>query len=291
MNKPTILSLIHSTTLTLVLASAGCVAKPNANVTRVQNELSVLKSDPAVISNATIQLQDAERAVLRSEDTWSKTQDPDEAEHLSYLASKRIEIARVKTNQQLAESEAIRLSHARETASINAQTISLRESEARASLADANALRTVALIQDRQSQINELKGQLIELKARDGTRGLTLTLGDVMFESNRAEFKSGAARKLLELITFVRNHPQEYVTIEGHTDNTGPTSSNIDLSLRRAEAVRQLFIDNRINSDRISTRGLGEQFPLASNNTAAGRLQNRRVEIIVSNSSNNSEVH
>lgn len=292
MNKPKTLSIICPTALLLALLQTGCAARPNANITRVENDLAVLKRDSIVSVRAPTELEDADLAVSRAEDNWSKTRDPEEAEHLSYLATKRIEIARVKTNQHLAESEAVRLSQARDTASINAQTISIRESEARAALANANALQTVALIQDRQSQIDELKGRLIELKARDSARGLSLTLGDVLFETDKAKFKSGAARKLSELIRFVRNHPQEYVTIEGHTDNTGSTSSNIELSRRRAEAVQQLLIENRINSDRITTRGFGEQFPIATNNSEAGRLQNRRVEVIVSNNTNNnSEVH
>lgn len=267
--------------LLIVISFSSCAARRNPDVVRVQDELLVLTSDADVIANPSTELQEAEQAVNRAQDSWKKTHNSDEAEHLSYLAEKRIAIARVKTNQYVAQNEAARLSNARDHASLDARVNEAENAEQRASLAEE---RYEAMMTERQAQIQAMRSQLNDLNARETSRGLTLTLGDLLYESNRAELKPGATRKLSPLVTFLRQHPQELVSIEGHTDNVGAVDMNADLSSRRADVVRRYLIDEGVSSDRISTRGLGEEYPLVSNNTEAGRLQNRRVEIIVQNS-------
>jgi outer membrane protein OmpA-like peptidoglycan-associated protein len=267
-----ITNVIYPSAIVVGLFVSGCAPRTNSNIERAQNDLIILKNSPIVATRAPRELQDANQAVQRAENNWRRTHDSAEAEHLSYLAEKRIEIAKVKTNQELAESEAVRLSQARDVASV----------EARASLANKNTL-----IQSREMEILGLKNQLSDLKATEGARGLSLTLSDVLFETDRAVLKPGAIRKLDPLVTYIVNHPREQVIIEGHTDNVGTASFNLDLSSRRAEAVQKALVANGVNSSRIITRGMGEQYPLASNSTEAGRLMNRRVEVIISNGSTN----
>ncbi|MDO9561865.1 MAG: OmpA family protein, partial [Bradyrhizobium sp.] len=127
--------------------------------------------------------------------------------------------------------------------------------------------------------------QLKELDAKKTERGMVITLGDVLFAVNRAQLSAGGVRNVQKLADFLNQYPQRKVLIEGHTDSTGSRSINQPLSEQRAEAVRSALAGMGISGDRIETRGYAEAYPVASNNTAAGRQLNRRVEIILSDDS------
>lgn len=126
-----------------------------------------------------------------------------------------------------------------------------------------------------------LERELAELKARETEHGLVLTLGDVLFAPNHSELTTAAMRKLYPFVTILKDQPQRSIRIEGFTDSNGTESYNLDLSQRRADAVRDFLIDNRISPRRITARGYGEADPVASNATLAGQQENRRVAVIV----------
>jgi OOP family OmpA-OmpF porin len=126
-----------------------------------------------------------------------------------------------------------------------------------------------------------LSRELAALKARETEHGLVLTLGDVLFTPNQSEPTPAAMRKLSPFVTILKDQPQRSIRIDGYTDSSGTASSNLDLSQRRADAVRDFLIDNGISPRRITARGYGEADPVASNATLAGRRENRRVEVIV----------
>ncbi len=126
-----------------------------------------------------------------------------------------------------------------------------------------------------------LERELAELKARETEHGLMLTLGDVLFAPNHSEPTIAALRRLSPFVTILKEQPQRSIRIEGYTDSSGTESSNLDLSQRRADAVRDFLIDNGISPRRITARGYGKAAPVASNTTLAGRRENRRVEVIV----------
>jgi OmpA-OmpF porin, OOP family len=127
----------------------------------------------------------------------------------------------------------------------------------------------------------ELERELAELKARETEHALVLTLGDVLFAPNHSELTIAAMRKLSPFVTILKDQPQRSIRIDGYTDSSGTESSNLDLSQRRADAVRDFLIENGISPRRITARGYGEAVPVASNTTIAGRRENRRVEVIV----------
>jgi outer membrane protein OmpA-like peptidoglycan-associated protein len=127
----------------------------------------------------------------------------------------------------------------------------------------------------------ELERELAELKTRETEHGLVLTLGDVLFAPNRSELTTAAMGKLSPFVTILKEQPKRSIRIEGYTDSRGMESSNLDLSQRRADAVRDFLIENGISPSRITARGYGEADPVASNATLAGRRENRRVEVIV----------
>lgn len=140
---------------------------------------------------------------------------------------------------------------------------------------------------DAEMRASELETQLEELNAKKTERGLVITLGDVLFDTNKAQLKSGGSRSLQKLADFLKQYPQRKARIEGYTDSTGGADYNQALSERRANAVRTSLADMGISNDRISTHGYGKDSPVATNDTASGRQLNRRVEIILSDDNGN----
>jgi outer membrane protein OmpA-like peptidoglycan-associated protein len=103
----------------------------------------------------------------------------------------------------------------------------------------------------------------------------------VLFEFDKADLKPGAMQDLQRLVTVLKDHPERRVSIEGHTDNVGSNAYNRELSQARADSVRGFLIRNGIAPERIVAQGYGEEYPVAANDSDAGRLQNRRVEIVI----------
>jgi outer membrane protein OmpA-like peptidoglycan-associated protein len=116
-------------------------------------------------------------------------------------------------------------------------------------------------------------------------KGLVLTLGDILFEKNRSRLLVGAMRSIDNLVAFLKDNPDRKVLIEGYMDDSKSSSYNLDLSLRRATSVSDMLVVNGIEKSRIVTKGYGEAYPVSSNDTAIGKRQNRRVEIIILNES------
>jgi OmpA-OmpF porin, OOP family len=148
-----------------------------------------------------------------------------------------------------------------------------------AAIAEEHAVR--AGQRSSTARLKELERELADLKARETARGLVLTLGDVQFAPGQATLTAAAMRQLSPLVTLLKEQPKRNIRIAGYTDSSGTESSNLDLSQRRADAVRDFLMENGISPNRIVARGYGEADPVASNTTVAGRRENRRVEVLV----------
>jgi outer membrane protein OmpA-like peptidoglycan-associated protein len=135
--------------------------------------------------------------------------------------------------------------------------------------------RAQAVEQSSQEQL------LAELRAQRTARGLVITLEDVLFEVNGADLQPGAQVELLRLVEYLKRTPNRKVLIEGHTDNTGSSDYNLRLSQLRADSVESYLIGSGVAADRIRSVGYGETRPEAPNDSASGRQQNRRVEIVI----------
>jgi outer membrane protein OmpA-like peptidoglycan-associated protein len=131
-----------------------------------------------------------------------------------------------------------------------------------------------------QLRADSLETLLADLKLKKTERGLVLTLGDVLFETNQSTLQSGAYGTLDRLATALREKSGRKVLIEGHTDNVGSEDSNQQLSQRRARSVQSALTQRGVAGDQIMAVGKGESSPIASNDEAAGRQANRRVELI-----------
>jgi outer membrane protein OmpA-like peptidoglycan-associated protein len=201
----------------------------------------------------------------------ARTREADQARLQAGIDRSESERARMQAEKDRAESERARM---------QAQTASADAEQARKA-----AEAQLAAAQAAQADAAKLQKQLAELEAKQTERGLVLTLGDVLFDTGRAELKPGAFRTVDRLATFMRDHPERSLEVEGYTDSVGSDALNMTLSQRRADAVRAALLSRGVEGSRITTSGLGKASPVASNDTAEGRQRNRRVEIVISGTS------
>lgn len=184
----------------------------------------------------------------------------------------RLEAERLK-----AEADAARAAAERDRQSADAARLAA-EQQAQAAR-DAAAQATAE--QDRLRQ--QLRDQLnVILETRETARGLIVTLSDVLFDFNKADLKPGAREKLSRIAGIIQSHPGLKMSIEGHTDSIGSDAYNQQLSERRAASVQAYLSGQGVAREIVGTAGFGESKPVASNDNAAGRQQNRRVELVVS---------
>ncbi len=165
-----------------------------------------------------------------------------------------------------------------------------REREAREEAAAAQRLAEAQAseieLARREAQLaseaaESLRRRLELLELRETDRGVVVTLGDVLFELGQTEMQPEARANLEDVVELLQTEPERRIRIEGHTDSTGPASINMRISQQRAEAVRDELAAMGIDVDRIQAVGMGEEFPIASNETEDGRRQNRRVDVIL----------
>jgi outer membrane protein OmpA-like peptidoglycan-associated protein len=156
-----------------------------------------------------------------------------------------------------------------------------QQSETAVRVAQAAQMKTA----EAQARAAQLEAQMRTLNAKKTERGMVVTIGDVLFDTGRAELKSGSTRDMNKLADFFKTYPERTALVEGFTDSVGGLAANQELSNRRADAVRAALVDMGVARDRINARGYGEAFPVAGNDSASGRQMNRRVEIVLSDDS------
>jgi outer membrane protein OmpA-like peptidoglycan-associated protein len=159
-----------------------------------------------------------------------------------------------------------------------------REKEA-AAAASQLAKKTAAEQAEREKQElrNKLAGQLNSiLQTKDSARGLIVNMSDVLFDTGQYSLKPGAREKLAKISGIVLAYPSLALEVEGHTDSVGSDDLNLRLSENRANSVRDFLVAQGVVRSSVGSRGYGEAQPVAGNDSATGRQQNRRVELIVS---------
>lgn len=162
------------------------------------------------------------------------------------------------------------------------QVLAAETDKARAAAAQSESLR-----QQAEKEKQDLRARLLQqlnsiLATRDSARGLIANMSDVLFRSGSFELLPGARERLAKVSGIVLAYPSLHVAVEGHTDSVGSDEYNQNLSEHRAEAVRDYFVQQGISSSAVEARGFGKSEPIASNDTAEGRQQNRRVELVLS---------
>ncbi len=250
-------------------------------VTQLEDELDRLRADDIVVEFASDELTQAETYIQDLADAPPdriEPEDIDEAERLLEHAE-RVALRRSSGEPRGDSVIVVDDEEAREDA-----REARNEAERAHAAADEERERALAAEIEAEHERNEnarLRAELGQAQTRVTERGVVLTLGDVLFAVGKSDLKPGAARTLDKLVAAMRRDPDMAVTIEGHTDSTGKRAYNVELSKRRANAVRSYLTSKRVAAQRIKASGRGPDFPVATNATAAGRQQNRRVEVIV----------
>lgn len=285
------------TALLAMAAAAGCSSVPeNSRLNEARNDYSAAQNNPQVTNLAPSELKQAGDALDKANDASNKKEDAAVVTHLAYLAKQRVAIAQETAKQKEAETTVTNAGTERSQIRLDARTDEANKAQqnADASQRQAETSRQQAAMSQHQSDMSQhqtrdaemrtsqLETQLKELNAKKTERGLVITLGDVLFDTNKAQLKTGGTRSLRKLSSFLKQYPDRKAQVEGYTDNTGGADYNLKLSDRRANAVRTSLVDMGISNDRITTQGFGQESPVASNDSAAGRQLNRRVEIILS---------
>ncbi len=287
MNTRTFETLITSVVASVLLAACVSGTTRPDGAAEARAKLTQLQSDPQLASRAPVAIRDAELAVRAAEQPQD---DRALAQHLVFMADRKVDTARAQAQARLWEDQRKGLSEQREGARLDSRT-----READAARSDANAARDDADLARSQAgaalatadavrqQSEDLQRQLAELNAKATDRGFVVTLGDVLFATGRSELKGGDASNLSKLAAFLNKYPDRTVTIEGHTDNVGNENANLALSQRRADSVKSYLVGQGVASARLAALGKGEGSPVAGNDSFTGRQQNRRVEVIISN--------
>lgn len=291
-------------------AAAACASTPPANEALDQARAAYrgAQSDPHVTRYAPAELDLAGRSLNHAEALWRNQSQAEQIAHQAYLAEQQARIARQTAMRRAAEDEVAQASARRERAVLEARALAaeaerdraqaereraqaererseaeLRELQvAREAAAGAQQSERLAAAEALGAELRRLESQVAELDARQTERGWVLSVGNhLLFDVGESTLKPGGRRALDNVVRFLREHPERSIVIEGFTDSTGSSELNRYLSERRAQAVRNALVLAGIDAARIEARGLGASFPIASNDTIAGRQLNRRVEILI----------
>jgi len=279
--------------LPLLVLGIGCAATqmPPPALTEAREEFLRAKNgiamqlDPTDVHEADLALQRAEQA-FRDEPDEASTND------LALIADRRSLIAEAQAANMNAQQQALaankqgvaltaaQLQNARgqlgQTQQALGQTQMQLQQQQAASAAQAQQLA------DMQAKLKDARDTIAKIAAvKDDDRGMVITLqGEVLFSTGKWDLKAGAMAKLDQIAEVLVGKEQPMV-VYGHTDNVGTHDMNMDLSQKRANAVRDYLITRGIPQDLISAQGKGPDVPISDNGSIEGRASNRRVEIVV----------
>lgn len=256
------------------LLLSACASGPNPKIEDARTTLQRSEKNPDIARAAPQALRQAKKNIKRAEAAYEKG-DKSAVDHYTHLAKTQLDMANT-------QAEGLRLQKQVESANAKRKQLELRAQQEKAISAQQSAASAQEQAEAARQQAAKLENELRELKAKRTKRGIVLTLGDVLFDTAKANLKPGGIRTVDKLAEFMSEYPERRVRIEGHTDSRGTTEYNQGLSQRRALSVKSALLQQGIDPSRITAVGLGEAYPKASNKTSAGRQQNRRVEIIIS---------
>jgi outer membrane protein OmpA-like peptidoglycan-associated protein len=266
----------------LVLALGACASIPQSNPALENARITVqtAEADPNVNKYSALDLDVARKDLSNAENAAMHHQDAAIAQS-AYLATQNARLAQAHGAAKADDARVAAGQAERDQIMLAART---RDADnAKVAAANSKQVADSALNQRDQANVEtaRVQAELDALKATPTPRGMVLTLGDVLFDTGRAELKSGASRKLDQLAQFLVEHPDRRVQIDGFTDSIGTDSYNEELSQRRANAVREALISRGVESSRIGTEGYGKSYPVANNTDSGGRQLNRRVEVVI----------
>jgi len=265
-----------------------------AEIARLRGDLTAAQQTGNLSADVLAQRQADILARQQQLDTLRQSLETEAAARAQRDKQEQEAIAAAQARRQQADAEAAALKAQAESAAQQAQAANAAAQEA-----NAQAQQAQAAAQSAQAQLEETRRQLAASDAetrrlriqnelsriattRSEQRGLIVTLnGGILFDTGKTALKPGAKSTLSKIAKQLQTDPSLKIAVEGHTDNVGGTAMNQTLSEKRANAVRDYLVSAGISGDHITADGKGEESPIATNKTAAGRQQNRRVELVI----------
>lgn len=260
-----------------LLGMVGCETAPETSgvLDEARSAVSAAEADPNVAKYAPTELDRARKLLINAEGAAKEKGAKDKAAaHYAYLATQMARISQQRAQEQVATARVKAGDTERQKILLAARENEVDEAKTQAHQAQAESQRLAALLENMQ--------------ASQTPRGIVLTLDDVLFDTGKAQLKSGAERSIEQIASFLKENPDRRVQVEGFTDSQGADNYNLELSQSRADSVAMAIINRGVDAQRVRALGYGEGYPVASNDSAGTRQLNRRVEIIVSN--DNSEI-
>lgn len=280
----------------LAFAIAGCASAPDSSPRLLAAEASLqqAKSNPNVLEAGRASLEKASASLSDARVLYAKGKD-DDFEHAVRMSEGYVELAETRADQVEANAAIASLNRDRAEFVSQARLRKISLAEAATANAEARANQSeiaaaVAVAESAASESGRLAAEartdtaleeLASYEQKKTQQGLTLILRDLQFGSGSSALGSGATGRLAPLAAFLTKQPATRIQITGHTDSQGSESSNLDLSARRAQSVGAYLNSTGVEMNRVSSIGLGEASPVATNATAAGRAINRRVEVTI----------
>ena len=269
-----------------LLGMAGCETAPETSgvLDEARSAVSTAEADPNVTKYAPTELDRARKLLVNAEGAAKEKGAKDKSTaHYAYLATQMARISQQRAQEQVATARVKAGETERQKILLAARESEADQAKAQAQQAVSNAQNAQAQVQQAQAESQRLAAQLENMQASQTPRGIVLTLDDVLFDTGKAQLKTGATRSIDQIAAFLKENPDRRVQVEGFTDSQGPDEYNLELSQSRADSVAMAIIQRGVDAQRVRALGYGEGYPVASNDSAGSRQLNRRVEIIVSN--------
>lgn len=270
----------------LVIATllGACTSMPRTTslLDQTHVEYRAAQNNPDIGRYAPLELKQAGEAMALADAASADRESAERIDQLAYLARQKVALTQEVAKRKAAESDVASAEKTRDEMRLAQRTNEAdraHQATDRARSATDAARRDTA---DANARVASLESQLADLAAKKTERGMVITLGDVLFATDKYQLNEQGQSTIQKLSQFLQQHPARNVLIEGFTDSTGSAAYNQQLSERRAGAVARSLSDSGIARTRIETRGYGEEYPVASNATTTDRQLNRRVEIVLS---------
>lgn len=277
------------------LFMAACSSTPTTTsmLDRARGDYMAAQNNPQVAASAPLEFKAASDALNRANDAAAKNDSLEHIDQLAYIATQKIATAQQVAKQKAAEANIADASRQRDEVRLQQRTQEADQAKAAADQARMQAVQAQndaanaqAATADAQARAAALASELQDLQAKQTERGMVITLSDVLFNTDRAELSADGMATARKLATVLTQNPERTVLIEGFTDSTGSAAHNLELSQRRAESVRAALVGLGVSADRVATKGYGEAYPVAANDSSGDRQLNRRVEIVLSQNGN-----
>jgi len=229
-------------------------------------------------------LHTAKEALDGAERSFSDDGDSANTRDQSYVALRKAELADTEGSTMHYQHELQAAKQRSQSAQAKQAAMTKEElTQTRQELTQEQSARKAAE-QKAQDALERLTAANAQAAVKKESRGTVITLpGNVLFASGKSELLPGAQTSLGQVADALKDQDNAKILVEGHTDSRGSEQTNMMLSKARADAVGSFLVSRGIPTDRVTTQGLGPSRPVADNNTAEGRANNRRVEIVVQN--------